>query len=66
MRSAISQPLQEQGHGVKSSVDGGLNQFQRANPEESHAARQRVLQLEAALAAFGDSKGSEVTMLQES
>ena len=26
VRSAISEPLQEQGHGVRSSVDGGVNQ----------------------------------------
>ena len=59
-QSAISQP----GHGVRSSVVGGVN---RASPEESqHAARHRILQLEAALAAFSDSKGAEVTMLQGS
>ena len=56
------------GAGSRSQVQRGRwrQPIQRASPQSQHAATQRVLQLEAVLAAFGDSKGPEVTMLQES
>ena len=60
MWSAISQLLQEQGHGVRSSVVGGVNHSEQVQRSPN------ILQLEAVLAEFGDLKGAEVTMLQES
>ena len=53
---------------------GGTSRTQSSQPEQVRtspeatiaAARQRVAQLEGALAAFGDATGPEVTMLQNS
>ena len=53
---------------------GGTSRTQSSQPERVRtspeatiaAARQRVAQLEGALAAFGDATGPEVTMLQNS
>ena len=56
------------------SQGGGASRTQSSQPERVRtspeatiaAARQRVAQLEGALAAFGDATGPEVTMLQNS
>ena len=53
------------GTGPRSQVQRGRwrQPIQRASKEEfQHVARQRVLQFEAALASFVDSKGAEVTI----